>query len=263
MKKLKESWMFRAIFFLFLLCGHVGAEEFEWTYLDLVDSSIKFDPVMFRNWVCRGDLSYAIFAEDENVPTALPGYESGRCVAEVQLAEALGRIQTRLRPLGLGIKVYDCYRPQRTVDYFIKWTLMSDTPLVKKYHYPRTEKRNFHDLDYLSRLSSHTKGTAVDVTLVPLELSPEWVVMPEDFLGIWDPESLDMGVGYLCFDPRSSFSYQQLTDIQRNNRDLLRRVMFDEGFVPLEAEFWHFYYLPERNQNLFYDFPITEEGVQS
>ena len=233
------------------------AASLQFTYLDCIDSSIMFEPIMYKNRIEREGSLYSFFVSNETIATRIPGYEGKRCIVEVELARALSRIQRRLVPLGLSLKVYDAYRPQQAVDYFTKWTLEPDTPLAKKFHYPSVQKKDLHELSYLSRTSSHTKGTAVDLTLCKIGENQE--NMPNEFLGIWDPESLDMGTGYLCFDKRAHVGYPDLAKEQLLHRELLQSVMTEEGFVPLDTEIWHFYYKPERNPDHYYDFPIRDD----
>lgn len=229
------------------------------TYLDLVDSTILFQPVMNSNWTMRPKekTGYGIFTENEAYSFTLPGYAGERCILDLEMAETLSQIQAILRPQGFSLKVYDTYRPQKTVDYFIEWMESPDTPKVKQFHYPNTEKADFHELSYLSRTSSHTLGTAIDLTICPL--TPQNRTMPKDFLGIWDPESLDMGVGYLAFDEKSSQEYPHLTSAQQANRALLRDLMLSHGFEDLDTEFWHYYFKRERNRHLFYDFDVRDD----
>lgn len=222
-----------------------------------LDPSIRFEPIFHKNWFQRGKHKYALIARDETCPSPIPGYAGKQCVVEKELGEALKRVQNNLLPLELCLKVYDCYRPKQAVDHFTKWTELPDTPLAKKYHYPNVEKKDLHDLSFLSRTSSHARGTAVDVTLCPIKPAPR--KMPKNFLGVWDPESLDMGVGYLCFDELSWGASTKITKQQQENRFKLQEVMMSEGFSPLDTEFWHFYYRPERNPHLNFSFPILDD----
>lgn len=229
----------------------------QFTYLDLADKTILFEPVMARNWFSSGMDGYSFFTPDEAKPYTIPGYYGNRCVIEVEMAKALSNIHQELNTKGFGLKVYDAYRPQKAVSFFTEWTTWPDTLLAKKYHYPNAPKKDFHALSYLSQTSSHTLGTAVDVTIVPLKHGS--FIRPSDFLGYFDAESLDMGVGYLCFDEKSWRSYDQLTQNQKNNRQILFDIMDKHGFEPLAEEFWHYYYKRDRNRTTYFDFDIRDD----
>jgi zinc D-Ala-D-Ala dipeptidase len=233
----------------------------KFTYLDAVDSTIRFDPVMARNWYQRDEGGYSLFSKEESQPFTIPGYYGKRCVIDEEMALALCKIQSELLPQGLSLKVYDAYRPQKCVTFFTQWSKMADTPLAKKYHYPHVEKKDFHELSYLSQTSSHTLGTAVDLTIVHLDPAKHRRSCPADFLGYFDPESLDMGVGYLCFDELSWPGYQNFAEEIVQNRMLLRKLMLDQGFVPLDTEFWHYYFKTERNRSHYFDFDIQDHGL--
>ena len=57
-------------------------------------------------------------------------YEAPRCYLTRPAAEALRQVQEALRPFGLGLKVFDAYRPQRAVDHFVRWAKdLNDTKM--------------------------------------------------------------------------------------------------------------------------------------
>jgi D-alanyl-D-alanine dipeptidase len=231
----------------------------KFTYLDLIDPSISFVPIMATNWFPHQENAfYSLFTHDETEKCSIPGYEGNRCIIELEMAKRLSLIQGKLAPQGLSLRVYDAYRPQKAVDFFTNWTQIDDTPTAKSKHYPRTEKRDFHALSYLSQTSSHALGTAVDVTII--SKTPQNRERPSEFLGIWDPESLDVGnVGYLAFDERSWHSYPYITSEQRENRSLLYSLMKDHEFEYLEEEFWHYYFCPDRNKKAYFNFDIRDD----
>jgi D-alanyl-D-alanine dipeptidase len=229
------------------------------TYLDLIAPDIQFYPTMATNWFETNNATqYSFFSTDETKPFIIPGYYGRRCIIEIEMAKALGLIQKKLILLGLSLKVYDAYRPQKAVDFFTQSTEQPDTLLGKRAHYPNVSKRDFHQLSYLSRTSSHTLGTAVDVTITRKQ-GPAPSKRTDDFLGLWDPESIDMGVGYLCFDEKSWDSYQALTTEQIANRTLLKDIMLEHNFIPLDTEFWHYYFDPKRNKEKYFDFDIVDD----
>src|SRR5437870_2520410 len=95
----------------------------KFTYLDLIDPTISFVPIMVTNWFEHENGSfYSIFTHDENKQFKIPGYEGQRCIIEIEMAKQLSTIQQKLAPQGLSLRVYDAYRPQKAVSFFTKWS---------------------------------------------------------------------------------------------------------------------------------------------
>ena len=92
-----------------------------------------------------------------------PGYDAPECVLARQAAEALKAVQADLKAKGLGLKVYDCYRPERAVAGFVAWTKEPDDPEAKAAYYPNVPKRELLP-NYIAPRSGHSRGAAVDLT---------------------------------------------------------------------------------------------------
>ncbi len=121
-------------------------------------------------------------------------------------ARALTRVQRDLQKRGLGLKVWDAYRPLS-----VQWKMWN---LIRDERYVSNPARN---------KGRHTRGTAVDVTLVD-KLGRE-LPMPSDFDD---------------FSERAHRDYQGGTAKERRNRQLLEDVMRKHGFVGYPTEWWHF-----------------------
>jgi D-alanyl-D-alanine dipeptidase len=89
----------------------------------------------------------------------VPGYDAPECVLVREAADALKAVQAELRPRGLSLKVYDCYRLARAVAAFVAWAKLPDDLRAKATYYPALDKRA---LEPFSR----------DLTLVPLDARP-------------------------------------------------------------------------------------------
>lgn len=138
-----------------------------------------------------------------------PVYSSARAFLQRQAAEALLAIQRRLSEAGLGLVVYDAYRPWSVTKLF--WEI---TP---------SEKHMF--VADPAKGSKHNRGCAVDVGLVELK-SGRVLEMP----GAYDEMS-----------ERSNIDYAGGSAEQRRNRDLLRQVMEKDGlFFVYSEEWWHY-----------------------
>ncbi len=173
----------------------------------------------------------------------IDGYLSERLLMTREAALALANVQADLKEFGLGLKVFDAYRPQRSVDHFVRWANDPEDTRMKAEFYPEVDKANLFEEGYIAARSGHTRGSTMDVTLVTLNPSGE--VM-----------ELDMGSPYDYFGPASWPSYRDISAPQRANRLLLRTLMIQHGFVPYEQEWWHFTLADEPFPDTYFDFPI-------
>ena len=101
---------------------------------------------------------------------SLPGYGAGECILKRAVAEALAKVQADLATQKLGLKVYDCYRPLRAVAAMRRWAWQSEDGATKRF-YPALDKRALFADGYIAAHSRHSTGTAVDLTLIPLDAS--------------------------------------------------------------------------------------------
>lgn len=185
------------------------------------------------------DARYA--GTDNFTGQVVPGYQSARLLLTRQAALALSGVQQTLAVAGLACKVFDAYRPQRAVDFFIHWTRLPDRADLKRDYYPDIEKTELFKLGFLVRQSSHSRGSTVDLTLIDRSSGAE----------------LDMGTPFDFFDVSSRPDSLAASAQQRANRMLLRTVMGDYGFLPLAEEWWHFTLQNEPYPDSAFDFLVT------
>jgi D-alanyl-D-alanine dipeptidase len=141
----------------------------------------------------------------------LPGYEAPKALLRPEAAAALGRVQRRLRSGGLGLRVFDGYRPVRATQAMVAWT-------------ERVGRPGLVDSGYIARRSRHNMGVAVDLTLVDLVTGTE----------------VPMGTGFDAFTPAAHTA--NATGRIARYRGILVRVMESEGFTNYDQEWWHFSY---------------------
>ncbi len=96
------------------------------------------------------------------------GYAAPRCILTRAAAEALARVQAELLPQQLSLKVFDCYRPQRAVAHFMRWARAPDDPALRAHYHPNLGKPQLLREVYIAERSGHSRGSTVDVTLVPV-----------------------------------------------------------------------------------------------
>lgn len=173
-----------------LICARAAAEEHE-----LVDLAKLPDPPLF-------DIRYATrlnFTGEQLYPAPVAWLHRDP-------AEALTAVQAELRALGLALKVFDGYRPLSVQQKM--WDLIQDERYVSN---PAVNK------------GRHTRGTAVDVSLVDLLGNP--LPMPSDF----DE-----------FSEKAHRDYKDAPPDALRNAELLEKVMTAHGFLPYPTEWWHF-----------------------
>ena len=185
-------------------------------------------------------LEVRYFGADNFVGERIDGYEAPAVYMTRQSAEALLGVQSRLSQFGLGLKVFDAYRPQRAVDHFVRWAEDLDDERMKSRFYPQVDKDKLFSEGYIAARSGHSRGSTVDLTLVELASG----------------EELDMGTPWDFFDLASWPDSTQVTAQQQANRLLLRSVMLAAGFQPLSTEWWHFTLRDEPYPETFFNFPV-------
>lgn len=137
-------------------------------------------------------------------------YEEARAFLQRPAAEALVRVNAALEGQGLGVIVYDGYRPWYVTKMFFEATPVAQRDFVAN---PADGSR-------------HNRGCAVD-------------------LGLYDRatgEVLPMPSGYDEFSERAYPDYAGGTAEERANREILRDAMEAEGFTVYQYEWWHFDY---------------------
>ncbi|MDA9572790.1 M15 family metallopeptidase [Flavobacteriaceae bacterium] len=186
------------------------------------------------------DLKYA--SNDNFTGRIVNGYESPICLLTAEAASSLRNIQTILNKSGYSLKIYDAYRPQRSVNHFINWSKNPSDTINKSYYYPNLLKSNLFKLGYIASKSSHSRGSTVDITLVDINSGKE----------------VDMGSPYDFFGLESSHDYKNISITQKNNRKLLLDVMTNNGFSSYPKEWWHYTFIDEPFPTTYFDFTTNK-----
>jgi len=170
----------------------------------------------------------------------IKGYEHPVCLLTREAADALAAVQADLGPRGLGLKVFDCYRPQRAVAHFARWARDVSDIRRKDEFYPAVDKRNLFALGYIAYQSGHSRGSTVDLTMVRRD----------------DGAELDMGTGFDLFSPKSAAADASVGVEAQRNRRTLAAAMGRHGFRPYGKEWWHFTLRSEPFPTGYFDFPV-------
>ncbi len=192
------------------------------------------------------------------------GYLAPKCILTNEAAEALLNVQKELEPFSLTLKVYDCYRPQRAVDHFVRWAKEIDNTKTKKEFYPTVDKKNLFKDGYIDSKSGHSRGSTLDLTIVPFPASKQQDYIPGQKLSAcylpankrFRDNSIDMGTGFDCFHELSHTANKNIGQQQKINRLLLKTLMEKHGFKNYDLEWWHFTLKNEPYPYTYFDFSI-------
>ncbi len=176
----------------------------------------------------------------------IDGYEDPCALLTKEAAQALQGAAADAAQQGYRLKVYDAYRPQTAVDNFVAWAEDTDDTRMKAYFYPELDKSVLFDQGYIAAKSGHSRGSTLDLTLFDMDTGKE----------------LDMGGTFDYFGELSHPDYVgDLTREQIDNRNTLRDIMVDNGFKPLDTEWWHFTLADEPYPDTYFTFPVSEDSV--
>jgi zinc D-Ala-D-Ala dipeptidase len=150
-------------------------------------------------------------------------YTEARAFARLPVVLALKQVEADLKKLGLGLKIYDAYRPYAVTVHF--YEVAHDTNFVADPH----------------KGSKHNRGCAIDLTVIDLKTGKE----------------LDMPTGFDSFSKKAASAYMDLPKEEIANRAILKTAMEAHGFREIATEWWHFDFNGWSNYPLL-DLPFPE-----
>jgi D-alanyl-D-alanine dipeptidase len=133
-------------------------------------------------------------------------YAQPRAYARLPVVMALNDVESDLKKRGLGLKIYDAYRPYSVTVKF--YEMARDTNFVADPH----------------KGSKHNRGCAIDLTIIDLKTGNE----------------LDMPTSFDSFSKKAAADYPGLPKREYANRELLKNVMQAHGFKVYRTEWWHY-----------------------
>ncbi len=186
------------------------------------------------------DVELRYYSSNNFVGDTITGYHANILIVTEPTAKALKKVQDELANQNLCLRVYDAYRPQRAVDHFIRWAKDFKAIEMKPIFYPGVKKKHLFRDGYIASQSGHSRGSTIDLTIIDANTL----------------EPLDMGSPYDFFGEASWVAYQDLTEIQKKNRQLLQQVMQKHGFRNYPQEWWHFTLRGEPFPDTYFDFVV-------
>ena len=176
----------------------------------------------------------------------IDGYEEPCAVLTREAARALKSVSNEMIVRGFRLKVFDAYRPACAVKHFVLWGIEDQDIRMKPYFYPGLEKQELFAKGYIAKLSSHSRGSTVDLTLLDMKTGKE----------------VDMGSPFDFFGEISHPDCRRVTEEQYANRMMLQKVMVRNGFKPLDCEWWHFTLEGEPYPDTYFEFPVSSEYLR-
>ena len=258
---LVRSWGIRGV----LAAFHVLAGAFAAGPLHAQTKPVLPPPLVFLadiDATILQDIRYATANNFTGRPVA--GYEGAECILLRGVALALSEVQRDLAAQGFGLKVLDCYRPQRAVRAFMTWLREPGSdPTTERFH-PRLSKAELRAGGYLAAISLHAQGRAVDVTLVQMPSVPAAAFVAGRMYGACNgpkagraPDNgVDMGTDFDCFDRASHVGAKEVGEEQRRARAMLSAAMSRHGFEGYSREWWHFIHPSREAQGRTFDVVI-------
>lgn len=179
------------------------------------------------------DLKY--YSSENFTGRFVDGYLANKAILTNEAGIALSNAQKDFNKLGYSLILYDAYRPQSAVDFFVRWSTNLNDTLFKNLYYPDIKKSNLFKLGYIAYKSGHSRGSTIDVSLVDITTNKE----------------IDMGTIFDYFGIESHTFYDNLTENQKANRLLLYEIMSNNGFQNYSKEWWHYTLKNEPFQKYF------------
>jgi D-alanyl-D-alanine dipeptidase len=241
---------FFLVFFLAFIFNSCNANNMAEGFADLhdIDPSIKVfvDAHTSMNFIGR----------------PIKGYYANKIIVSKKLGLALKKVQHELKSKGFSLLVYDAYRPQMAVDDFVEWGKDLNDQKMKKYLYPNIEKAQIFAKGFVAKRSSHSRGGAVDLTIIALDKplkEGEFVErkLPTGrIIPYFDDGSVDMGSSAGLFDEVSWTDNKDVSLEGQKNRKFLKEVMTKHRFKNYAKEWWHYNLINEPFPNTYFNFPI-------
>ena len=216
-----------------------------------LEDRLKMDPSGF---VVLGDYVPAVVQEIRYYSTynfvgeRINGYEEPCAIVTKQAARALQAVSNELNVQGYRLKIFDAYRPASAVRHFVMWGVDDLDQRMKPFFYPDLEKNELFEKGYVASMSSHSRGSTIDLTLLDMGSGKE----------------VDMGSPFDLFSEVSHPDYTgpAITEEQYENRMFLQKTMTRHGFEPIFCEWWHFTLRDEPYPDTYFEFPVSAEYLR-
>lgn len=211
-------------------------------------------------------LSVRYYSNENFLGRRVKGYKKPVIIMTRQAAQALKKVQAAVKKDGYSLVVYDAYRPQEAVNNFIAWAEDVPDQIKKSEYYPRINKADVFELQYVSKRSGHSRGSTVDLTLIKFGKQPHALqkksrqLLDGCTILFLDDGTIDMGSSFDLFDVASHFENNLIEQKFKTRRTYLKTIMEQYGFKNIPEEWWHFTLknepYPTQFDESYFNFPI-------
>ena len=252
--KRSKKYLFRSFIALVVMLAFAACND--------NDDNLKVSPeedtsqfVLLTDVVPDAILEIRYYSTYNFIGHRIPGYEEPLAILTREAADSLKKVSDELMAQGYRLKIFDAYRPQKAVDYFMEWAQNMGDTLMKPYFYPELDKSILVPQEYIAEKSGHTRGSTVDLTLFDMAKEKEVDMgCTYDYFGLASHPDVQPGqpVG----------AYQPINQEQYDNRMILQKAMLAHGFKAYDCEWWHFTLANEPFPDTYFTFPIALSSLR-
>lgn len=196
--------------------------------------------VYVKDYMPNVEVDLRYLSNNNFVGQPINGYIEPKLILTKKATLALVKVEEELNQKGLGLILFDGYRPQTAVNHFKKWAKDLKDTKMKSEFYPRVDKSILFKEGYIASKSGHSRGSTIDLNIIDLKTKKEW----------------DMGTEFDFFGPESGHDYKKLKNNQIENRKFLKNLMEKHGFRAYSKEWWHYTLINEPFTKTYYDFKV-------
>lgn len=219
-------------YFVIAMLGISSSLPNGFVYLSEVDSTI-IQEVMY-------------YGDRNIIGERIDGYKAPKIILTEKAAKRLKKIQENIKNDNYSLVIYDGYRPQKSLNHFVRWR-DSDDERMKQYYYPHLTKKETFTNGYMTPTSTHSRGSTVDLTIIELgktvNHNPEAIKRTLNdgrSINYWQDNTVDMFSSVDLMDPASWQNTTIIDDIYQTRRAYLRNKMQEFNFEPFALEWWHY-----------------------
>ena len=252
--KRSKKYLFRSFMALVVMLAFAACND--------NDDNLKVSPeedtsqfVLLTDVVPDAILEIRYYSTYNFIGRRIPGYEEPLAILTREAADSLKKVSDELMAQGYRLKIFDAYRPQKAVDYFMEWAQNMGDTLMKPYFYPELDKSILVPQEYIAEKSGHTRGSTVDLTLFDMAKEKEVDMgCTYDYFGLASHPDVQPGqpVG----------AYQPINQEQYDNRMILQKAMLAHGLKAYDCEWWHFTLANEPFPDTYFTFPIALSSLR-